>query len=103
MKIFRNLFNQSTININTLLNDANKTAINKVKLTAEKAKSAAKETIKSNKNNRAKTKSFTELIRTNKIASFLLILAATNLVYSFVPLHKTRPDILARNRLEQPK
>jgi hypothetical protein len=40
-----------------------------------------------------------EFLRNNKIASFVIILAACNLVRLFEPLHKRRPEILARNRL----
>jgi hypothetical protein len=89
MKILRILFNQSTININTLIKDANKVA------TASTSKLVKSKAVKQNK------ASFFELIRKNKLASFLIILASSNLVYLFIPVHKTRPEILARNRLEK--
>ncbi len=96
MKIFRTLFNQSTININTLIKDANKTAWNK----AKSSSAITSKSLKSRTITQEKT-SFSKLIRNNKLFIFLIMFASSNLVYFFIPDHKTRPEILARNRLKK--
>jgi hypothetical protein len=104
MKIFKILFNQSTININTLIKDANKVAWNKANSSLPKPSSTNTTnklvTSKANITNQNK-KGFFEFLRNNKLAAFLVILVSTNLVYYFVPVHKKRPEILSRNRLEK--
>ena len=105
MKIFKNLLNQSTININTLIKDANKAAWNKAKNSTPKPSSTNTTykvaTSKAITNSKQNKKGFFELLRYNKLAAFLVILVSTNLVYYFVPIHKKRPEILSRNRLEK--
>lgn len=57
--------------------------------------------------NQAKSKnlniSFAELIRNNKIGFFVLTFVITNFLFLFKPQHLSRPEILARNRLQQHK
>lgn len=59
---------------------------------------------KTTKINQVKTKkkdeSFVSLIRDNKITVFVLTFTVANLLFWFKPAHKSRPEILARNRLE---
>jgi hypothetical protein len=44
---------------------------------------------------------FAEAIRKNKFLTFCLSFLSANLAYFLSPLHKRRPEVLARNRLEQ--
>lgn len=47
--------------------------------------------------------SFVEIIRNNKIGVFVLTFVITNFLFLFKPQHLSRPEILARNRLQQHK
>lgn len=88
MHIFRTLRNSINLNASHLKGTQLNTVANK--FTKSKTQTQKDERIFS-------------LIRNNKIAFFIITFAITNLLLSFKPNHKSRPDILARNRLESRK
>ena len=72
-----------------------------LKITREKSNTAELANIKSSIPKVNRSHNIQNLIKKNKIVSFVVIFLTVHAILSFKPAHLDRPEILARNRLEK--